>query len=144
MGNARRDYQNPSDQEMRSLLERTRTIAVLGLSPRPERASHRIATFLIDRGYTVFGVRPDVDEILGRPCYPRLADVPEKIDMVDVFRRRGTLAGHTEETIAVGAKSLWFQLGLVDEDSALRAQETGIEVVMNRCIMIEHGRLIGT
>ena len=117
---------------------------MLGLSTRPERASHRIARFLIERGYTVFGVRPDVDEILGRPCYPRLADVPQKLDMVDVFRRRDTLAGHTEETIAVGAKSLWFQLGLVDDDSALRAREAGIEVVMNRCIMIEHGRLIGT
>ena len=143
MDKARRDFQNPNDEEMRSLLDRTRTIAVLGLSPRPERTSHRIAKFLIDRGYTVFGVRPDVDEILGRPCYPRLADVPQKIDMVDVFRRRDTLAGHTEETILAGASSLWFQLGLVEEDSALRAQDAGIEVVMNRCIMIEHGRLIG-
>ena len=144
MDNARRDFRNPNDEEIRNLLEQTRTIAVLGLSPRPERASHRIARFLIDRGYTVFGIRPDVEEILGRPCYPRLADVPQKIDMVDVFRRRDALSGHTEETIAVGAQSLWFQLGLVDEDAALRAREAGIEVVMNRCIMIEHGRLIGT
>ena len=143
MDSSQRHFQNPNDEQIRGLLERTRTIAVLGLSPKPERPSHRIASFLIARGYTVFGVRPDIDEILGRPCYPRLADVPEEIDMVDVFRRRDTLAMHTDETIAVGAKSLWFQLGLVDEESALRAQKVGIEVVMNRCIMIEHGRLIG-
>jgi predicted CoA-binding protein len=141
---ARRDFQNPTDEEIRDLLERARTIAVLGLSPWPHRPSHRIATFLIDRGYRVFGVRPDTDEILGRPCFPCLADIPEEIDLVDVFRRRETLAGHTEEAIAAAAPALWFQLGLVDEDSALRAQDAGIEVVMNRCILVEHGRLIGT
>ena len=144
MASADRDFRNPNDEAIRRLLEETRTIAVVGLSPRPERDSHRIARFLIDRGYTVFGVRPDIDEILGRPCYPRLEDIPERIDMVDVFRRRDALPEHTDETIAIGAKSLWFQLGLVDEDSARRAQGAGIEVVMNRCIMIEHGRLIGT
>jgi predicted CoA-binding protein len=115
---------------------------VVGLSPRPHRPSHRIATFLIDRGYNVIGVRPGEDEILGRPCYPRLEDIPEKVDIVDVFRRRESLAAHAEEAIRIAAAALWFQLGVIDVDAALRAREAGLEVVMNRCILVEHGRLL--
>ena len=139
-----RGFKNPTDDETRDLLKRVRTIAVVGLSPAPHRPSHRIATYLIDRGYLVFGVRPDSEEILGRPCYARLADVPETIDLVNVFRHPRHLPQNTDEAIAVGVPALWFQLGVIDEKSALRAQDAGITVVMNRCIMIEHGRLIGT
>ena len=141
MGTSGRGFKNPTDDEIRDLLNRVRTIAVVGLSPQPHRSSHRIATYLIDRGYLVFGVRPDSEEILGRPCYARLADVPETIDLVNVFRHPRHLPQHTDEAIAVGVPALWFQLGVIDEESALRAQDAGITVVMNRCIMVEHGRL---
>ena len=137
------DFQNPSDPEIRALLEHARTIAVVGLSPRPARDSHAIARFLIEKGYRVFGVRPGCEEILGRPCYPKLSDVLEKIDLVDVFRRSEFVPGHVEEAIAAGAKALWLQLGVVHEAAALRAREQGLTVVMNRCIAVEYGRLIG-
>ena len=142
MGTSGHGFQNPADDEIRDLLKRVRTIAVVGLSPQRHRPSHRIAAYLIDRGYLVFGVRPDGEEILGRPCYPRLSDVPEAIDLVNVFRRPRHLPQHTDETIAVGAPALWFQLGVIDDESALRAQDAGIAVVMNRCILVEHGRLV--
>lgn len=144
MGTSSRSFQNPTDDEIRDLLRRIRTIAVVGLSPDPHRPSHGVARYLIDCGYVVFGVRPDGDEILGRPCYPRLADVPEAIDLVDVFRQRRYLPQHTDEAIAAGVPALWFQLGVIDEASALRAQDAGITVVMNRCISVEHARLIDT
>jgi len=142
-GTSRRSFQNPTDDEIRDLLRRVRTIAVVGLSPQPHRPSYRVASYLIGCGYIVFGVRPDGDEVLGRPCYPTLADVPEAVDLVDVFRHPRHLPQHTDEAIAVGVPALWFQLGVVDEASALRAQDAGITVVMNRCLMVEHGRLIG-
>ena len=136
-------FQNPTDAEIRDILKKTRTIAVVGLSPRPERDSHRIASFLIREGYTVFGVRPGVHQILGRPCYPRLQEVPEPVDLVDVFRRPSAVAQHAEEAIAIAARTLWLQLGVVDEKAALRAAQAGLAVVMNRCILVEHGRLLG-
>jgi len=136
-------FQNPNDEEIRALLERARTIAVVGLSPRPVRDSHAIARFLIEKGYRVFGVRPGCDEILGRPCYPMLGDVPEKIDLVDVFRRSQFVPGHVEEAIASGAAALWLQLGVIHEGAALRAKGQGLTVVMNRCVAVEYGRLIG-
>jgi len=142
LNSSRRDFRNPTDDEIRGILERAWTIAVVGLSPSPHRPSHRVAAFLIETGYRVFGVRPNSQKVLGRPCYPRLADVPEKVDIVDVFRRPETLAQHTDEAIAVGAPVLWFQLGVIDVDSARRAQDAGIQVVMNRCIMVEYGRLV--
>lgn len=142
MGTPVGGFHNPTDDEIRALLQRVRTIAVLGLSPQPHRPSHRVARYLIDCGYVVFGVRPDVDEILGRPCYPSLADIPERIDLVDVFRRPRYVPQHTDEAIAVGAGALWLQLGVIDEASALRAQEAGLTVVMNRCLMVEHGKLV--
>ena len=142
MGSSPRSFQNPTDDEVRDLLGRTRTIAVVGLSPRPQRPSHGVARYLIDSGYVVFGVRPDSDEILGRPCYPSLADIPEPVDLVDVFRRPRYVAQHTDEAIAAEVGALWLQLGVIDEPSALRAQDAGLIVVMNRCLMVEHGRLM--
>lgn len=135
-------FKNPSDVEIEDLLRRTRTIAVLGLSPRPERASYVIASFLIEAGYEVYGVRPGSDEILGRPCYASLKDVPARIDLVDMFRRSEFVKGHVEECLASGVGALWLQLGVVDEASALKARATGIPVVMDRCILVEHRRLL--
>lgn len=136
-------FQNPSDDEIRALLERARTIAVVGLSPRPERASHAIAGFLVEKGYRVFGVRPGYDEILGCPCYAKLGDIPQEVDVVDVFRRPEFVPAHVEQAIAAGAGAVWLQLGVIHEEAALRAREQDLIVVMNRCILVEHERLLG-
>ena len=136
------EFVNPSDPEIRALLERTRTVAVVGLSPRPERASHAIAAYLIQSGYRVLGVRPGFREILGCPCYESLGEVPEKIDLVDVFRRSEFVSGHVDEAIAAGASALWLQIGVVDRRAALSAREAGLDVVMDRCILVEHRRLL--
>lgn len=127
---------------MRSLLARTRSVAVVGVSPDPARASHGVAAYLIAHtSYDVHLVNPAATRILGRPVHPSLADLPVVPDLVDVFRRAEHLPGVLAETLAVGAGALWLQLGLVDEDVARRAREHGLDVVMDRCLKVEHARL---
>lgn len=137
-------FDNPRPEEIRSLLQNAKTIAVVGLSPRPERTSHRIARRLLDLGYTVIPVRPGVAEILGRKAYARLADVAEKIDLVDVFRNSAGAGGVVDDCIALKLPAVWLQEGVVDEAAARRAQDAGLTVVMDRCISVEHRRLIGS
>jgi len=127
---------------MRRLLTDSRRIAVVGISPHRYRPSFRIASFLVDSGYEVIGVRPDAQSVMGLPCYGSLLEVPEPIDLVNVFRRPQAVAGHIDEAIAVGAPAIWLQLGVIDDEAALAAQARGIDVVMNRCILIEHARLL--
>ncbi|MFQ5792303.1 MAG: CoA-binding protein, partial [Acidobacteriota bacterium] len=127
------DFRNPPDEVIRKLLETSRTVAVVGLSPRPERPSHRVAAFLIGKGCRVFGVRPGVKHVLGSPCYSRLRDIPEKIDVVDVFRRSEAVPEHAEEAVALGVSVLWLQLGVIHQEAALRAKRAGLTVVMDRC-----------
>jgi predicted CoA-binding protein len=125
------------------VLRTTRVWAVVGCSPRPSRDSHRIASLLQARGYRVIPVNPEADEILGERCYPRLADVPagEGVEVVDVFRRSSLAGAHVDEAIAIGAKAVWLQLGVVDEAAAGRARAAGLDVVMDRCPAIELPRL---
>ena len=133
-------FRNPANEEIRDLLARTRTIAVVGLSPRPERPSHRIARRLQSWGYRVIPVRPAVSEVLGEKAYPRLADVPHRIDLVDVFpaaRERGPSAA---QCMALGLRQLWTQEGIVTEPAAERARAAGMLVVMGRCISVEYRR----
>jgi len=125
-----------------ALLARARTIAVVGLSPRPERPSHRIARLLKTWGYRVIPVRPAVSEVLGEKAYPRLADVPEKIDLVDVFRAAGELGPIVEQCIALGLPAIWIQQGIVNEPAAERARAAGMLVVMDRCISVDYRRLM--
>jgi predicted CoA-binding protein len=132
-----------TDDEMRALLEGARRIAVVGLSPKPHRDSHRIALYLIERGYDVIPVYPREDEILGRKVFRRVQDVPGEVDVVDVFRRSEALAGVTDDSLAGRVRALWFQLDCVDEASAARARAAGKVVVMDRCIMVDHARLLG-
>ena len=127
-----------------ALMERTRSVAIVGMSPDPARASHFVATYLIGKtDWTLWFVNPRETEILGATVYPSLADLPETPDMVDVFRRVEELPGVVDESIEVGAASVWFQLGLVHDEAASTANAAGLDVVQNRCLKIEHARFCG-
>ena len=125
------------------ILRTYHTWAVVGCSPDPGRASNRVARFLQAHGYRVIPVYPGVDEVLGERCWPSLDDIPpeEGVEVVDVFRRSEEAGRHVDEAIAVGAKAVWLQLGVIDEEAAGRAREAGLEVVMDRCPAIELPRL---
>jgi uncharacterized protein len=124
-----------------SLLTTTRTWAIVGCSSSPYRDSHDVARFLLRHGFEIVPVNPHVNEVLGRTCYPALADVPVPVDVVDIFRRSDAAGAHVDEAIEIGARGVWMQLGVVDEDAAARARAAGLEVVMNRCPKIELPRL---
>jgi uncharacterized protein len=125
------------DDTIRRVLTESRTWAVVGCSPEPWRDSHSIAALLQARGLRVIPVNPKADEILGERCYPSLKAIPEPVDVVDVFRRSDQAGAHVDEAIAIGAKAVWLQLGVVDEAAAERARDAGLDVVMNRCPKIE-------
>lgn len=127
-----------------ALLQRTRNVAIVGMSDNPARASHFVATYLLGAtDYDVSFVNPRLDEILGRPVYPSLDALPSAPGIVDVFRRQDDLGQVTDEAIAVGAAAVWFQLGLRDDDAAIAAAAAGLDVVQDRCLKIEHARFRG-
>jgi uncharacterized protein len=128
---------------IRDVLTQTHTWAVVGCSPDPRRESHRVARMLQSRGYRVIPVNPAVEELLGELCYPSVTAIPgaEKVEVVDVFRRAERAGAHVDEAIAVGARAVWLQLGVVDEAAAQRALDAGLEVVMDHCPSIELARL---
>ena len=127
----------------RALLQDTRTIAIVGLSPNPQRPSNEVARYLRAAGYTIIPVNPACDEVLGERCYASLREIPGPVDLVDVFRRAEDVMPIVEDTIAIGARALWLQLGVVAPEAALRAADAGLKVVMDRCTKIEHAVLIG-
>jgi predicted CoA-binding protein len=131
------------DQNLRQLLQKSRTIAVVGLSDKPDRPSNAVAQYLLKAGYTVIPVNPAKKEILGLTCYPNLAAVPVHIDIVDVFRRSEEATGVAQEAIEVGAGALWLQLGVISPEAVSLAERADLAVVMDRCTEIEHWRLIG-
>jgi predicted CoA-binding protein len=128
---------------LRRILGTCRTIAVVGLSANWYRPSYFAAKYMLDHGYTVIPVNPAYAEVLGQKCYPRQQDIPVPVDMVDCFRRSEEIPAIAEDAIAIGAKVLWMQLGVVSEAAKARARAAGLEVVMNRCVKIEHARLFG-
>ena len=138
-----RPFQNPDDDAIRELLERVRRIAVVGLSPKPHRASNRVASYLLESGYDVIPVYPREEQILGQKVFRNLRDVPAPIDLVNVFRRSEFLPGVFDDVIASGAGAAWTQLQCIDQDGARRAEAAGLTVVMNRCLMVEHLHLMG-
>jgi predicted CoA-binding protein len=139
-----RTWSGPSARERKAVLDRTRTVAVVGASDNPARASYFVATYLLSTSpYELWFVNPRATEILGHPVYPSLADLPGTPDVVDVFRKPSDLPAVLDETLAAGATTLWLQLGLWDEDVARRAASEGLEVVMDRCLKIEHARFSG-
>jgi hypothetical protein len=130
------------EERIRQILKEAKSIAVVGASPKPWRDSGRIAQFLMEKGYTVFPVNPNYDEVLGRRCFPNLASIAQCVDVVDIFRRSEEMAPIVEEAIRVGARTVWMQLGVVNPDAVARAEEGGLDVIMDRCIAIEYRRLI--
>ncbi|HWP83014.1 MAG TPA: CoA-binding protein [Bacteroidota bacterium] len=130
------------DVRIRKLLKQVRTIAVVGASTKPWRDSYQIAQFLIDRGYKVFPVNPSYEDVLGLKCYPDLLSVPERIDLVDIFRRPEAVGEIVQQAIAVNAGAIWMQLGVSNEEAAKLAADAGIQVVMDRCIALDYRRLM--
>lgn len=143
-------FANPDDNALRALLKSVKTIAVVGLSPQWHRPSFFAAKYMQGHGYRIVPVNPSATEILGEPSYPSvtaaalaLAAKGERIDMVDCFRRTEDIAPIADEAIAIGAKCLWQQIGVVNQEAAGRARAAGLDVVMDRCVKIEHARLFG-
>jgi uncharacterized protein len=137
------DAQTPlTDAQLKALFATMTHVAVVGLSPDPGRASHGIARFLIGHGFDVVGVNPGHTEILGVPVYPTLADVPHRVDLVDIFRRGDTVGPVVEAAIARGDGFIWMQEGVINEDAAAVARQAGIPVVMDLCVYKEWLRLM--
>jgi hypothetical protein len=132
---------NATPDEIRALLEGSRVIAVVGLSDKPDRDSHRVAAYLQWQGYRIIPVNPVVTEVLGEKAYASLQEVPERIDIVDVFRRPEAVPEIVEAAIAVGAKAVWMQEGIVHNEAAAKARAAGLQVVMNKCLLKEHWRM---
>ncbi|MFN0249052.1 MAG: CoA-binding protein [Kofleriaceae bacterium] len=131
-------HTNPNVDELRKILVETRTIAMVGASNNPDRTSHGIMKLLLDAGYHVIPVNPKETEILGQKAYASLADIPEKVEVVDVFRKSEDTPGLADEAVAIGARVLWLQLGVANEDAAARAKAAGLVVVMDMCIGATH------
>lgn len=130
--------QNASSDEVRRILETARTIAVVGLSDKPDRDSYRVAAYLQSQGYRILPVNPNLTEILGERAYGSLRDVPVPIDVVDIFRRPDAVPAIVADAIAVGAKAVWMQDGIVHNAAAAEARAAGLTVVMSKCLLREH------
>ena len=137
-------WTSPSARERRDILRDTRSVTLVGASNNPARPSYFVATYLLaSTDYDVTFVNPRLTELLGRPVYPSLADLPSKPDLVSVVRKHDDLPGVAEEVLDAGARTLWLQLGLWHDEVAKRASDAGLNVVMNRCVKIEHARFAG-
>jgi len=134
-------HSNPSDQNLRELLTNATTIAIVGASSNPDKASYGIMQKLLGAGYNVVPVNPKETEILGQRSYPSLIDVPEPIDIVDVFRRAEDTPAIADDAVTIGAKALWLQTGIASEDAAARAKAGGLLVIMDTCIGATHSLL---
>lgn len=131
------------DAGLRRVLYDCRVVAVIGVSARSDRPSHHCSRYLMDQGYTVIPVNPALDEVLGVTCYPDLASIPVKVDMVNVFRKSEDVPPFAAEAVRIGARCLWLQLGIANDEAAAQASAAGLDVVQNQCIKMEHSRLLG-
>lgn len=132
---------NLTDSEIKKILDSAKNIAIVGLSDSPEKASYGVARYLISTGYNIFPVNPKYDSILGVKCYKSLDDIEEKIDIVNVFRRPEHILPVAEKAIEIEARVIWMQLGIINEEAAMLAHKAGLDVIMDRCIKVEHRRL---
>ncbi|KJS15859.1 MAG: CoA-binding protein [Peptococcaceae bacterium BRH_c4b] len=134
----------PDDIKIKKILTEAKTIAVVGLSAKPHRASYRVAEYMQKEGYRIIPVNPSLkQEVLGERAYPDLASVPEKIDIVNIFRKSEDVPAVVEDALPVNPRCIWMQLGIVNEGAAARATENGIAVIMDLCLMVEHKRILG-
>ncbi|SFS44785.1 CoA-binding protein [Marininema halotolerans] len=135
--------ENPGDEQIRQLLSEAKNIAVVGLSANPERTSHMIAKALQAVGYRIFPVNPTLSEpVLGEKPYASVKEIPEPIDIVDVFRRSEHCYPVAQDAVEAGAKTLWLQQGIINEEAAALAKEAGLNVIMDRCIKVDHAILL--
>ena len=130
-----------TDAELKEIFQNSKTIAVVGCSPKPERPGHYVARYLQQQGFRVIPVNPGHQELIGETCYASLRDIPEPVDMVDCFRRPEEMMAVVEDAIAIGAKVIWMQLGVINEEAAERAEAAGLKVVMDRCPKIDYPNL---
>jgi predicted CoA-binding protein len=135
-------YQDPGC--IRDMLEQAKTIAIVGLSAERQKASYFVATYLMREGYRVIPVNPRGGSILGQTVYPDLKSIPEKVDLVDVFRPAAEVPAIVDQAIAIGAKGVWTQLRIVNFEAAEKAKDAGLSVVMDKCVKMEHGRFSGS
>ncbi|MGE5375088.1 MAG: CoA-binding protein [Bacteroidota bacterium] len=133
-----------SDSVLKEILQSAKTIAVVGLSSNPEKESYRIASYLKDQGYRVIPVNPTATEIMGEKVYADLVSIPEKIDVVDIFRKSEDVPPVVDDAIKAGAGVIWMQEGIINEEAAQKAGEAGLQVVMDACMRASHRRLIGS
>jgi predicted CoA-binding protein len=127
---------------IKEILENAKTIAVVGLSDNSARTSYIVSRYMQDRGYKIIPVNPAIKESLGEKAYPSLRDVPDKVDIVNVFRRSNDVPPVADDAIAIKARVIWMQEGIVNEEAAQKAESAGLTVIMDRCIMVEHARMI--
>ena len=132
---------NATSEELRRILRTCKTVAVVGLSDRPDRDSHRVAAYLQQHGYRIVPVNPNVATVLGEPAYPGLRAVPVPVEVVDIFRKPAAVPEIVEDAIAMGARVIWMQEGIAHNAAADRARAAGLEVVMNKCMLKEHRKL---
>lgn len=132
-----------TDDDIREILTRYKRIALVGASPKPERASHDVMKYLLDHGYDVIPVNPRYEEVLGRKCYPSVLDIPGEVDIVDLFVRPEFTMEYVEQAIKKGAKVVWFQFNTYNREAFKKAKEAGLTAVAHRCIKQEHERLFG-
>jgi uncharacterized protein len=135
---------NPSDQEIKKILSQYKTVAVIGMSKNPEKEAYKIPQYLKDKGYRVIPVNPGADEILGEKAYKKVSDIPDTIDIVDVFRPSEDIPNYVDDVIAIKPKVFWLQLGIENALAEEKVASAGIEVVYDKCIMAEHKRLFGS
>lgn len=133
-----------SDKEILDILRAPATVAVVGISDKPDRDSFQVAKYLLEQGYLVIPVNPMLETVLGQRCYPSLRGVPVHVDIVDIFRRSEAVPEIVDDAITMGARVVWMQLGVVHEEAAEKAQQAGLKVVMDRCIKRDHSRLVGS
>lgn len=136
------NFTDPAPEELRRLFEETRVIAVVGLSDKAFRTSYRVASYLQEQGYRIIPVNPLIASALGEKAYPSLRDVKEKVDLVDIFRRSAVVAPVVDDAIAIGAKAIWMQQDIIHHDAARKAKAAGLKVIMDRCLMVDHYRVM--
>jgi hypothetical protein len=134
------NFQNPAPEEIKALLQRVKTIAVVGLSPKPDRPSFGVSQAMQRFGYRIVPVRPALSEVLGEKAYAKLADIPFPVDLVNVFRESAAIPGVVEEALAINAPAIWIQEGIVHDEAAEKARAAGLTVVMDRCIYKDYMR----